>query len=53
MLAHLESGYGEASTCAVNIETDTAYTNYGKAWSGEEDITFRYLVTLEISADQQ
>ena len=53
VLAHLESGYGEASTCAVNIETDTAYTNYGKAWSGEEDITFRYLVTLEISADQQ
>lgn len=53
VLAHLESGYGEASTCAVNIETDTTYTNYGKAWSGEEDITFRYLVTLEISADQQ
>lgn len=51
VLAHLESGYGTASTCGVNIVTDTAYTNYGKAWSGDEDIVFRYIVTLEISAD--
>ncbi len=30
-LAHLESGYGGASQIGINLETDSAYTNYGKA----------------------
>lgn len=47
VLAHLESGFGDASECAINLETDSTYTNYGKAWVGNNDITFRYLTTLE------
>ncbi|MBR4981959.1 MAG: hypothetical protein IKY94_05315 [Lachnospiraceae bacterium] len=50
-LAHVESGYGEAAKCAINIETDSAYTNYGKAWISADDITFRYLTTLEFAFD--
>lgn len=50
-LAHLESGYGEASYCGINLETDTQYTNYGKAWVNADEITFRYLTTLEFSFD--
>lgn len=50
-LAHLESGYGETAYCGVNLETDTQYTNYGKAWINADEITFRYLTTLEFSFD--
>lgn len=50
-LAHLESGYGSASKIGINLETDSAYTNYGKAWVNENDVTFRYLTTLEFSYD--
>ena len=50
-LAHLESGYGTASSCAINLETDVAYTNYGKAWANGSDVTFRYLTTLEFVLD--
>lgn len=50
-LAHLESGYGEASKVGINLETDTAYTNYGKAWVGDSNIVFRYLTTLEFAFD--
>jgi len=51
-LAHLESGFGQASKVGVNLETDLAYTNYGKAWVNSSDITFRYMTTLEFAFDQ-
>lgn len=50
-LAHLTSGYGEASECGINLELDTAFTNYGKAWGNTSDLTFRYLTTLEFALD--
>lgn len=50
-LAHLESGYGEASKVGINLETSTTYTNYGKAWVNDSDIVFRYLTTLEFTFD--
>lgn len=50
-LAHLESGYGTAAKCAINIETSKDFTNYGKAWISADDITFRYLTTLEFAFD--
>lgn len=50
-LAHLESGYNETAKCAINIETAPEYTNYGKAWISTNDITFRYLTTLEFAFD--
>lgn len=51
-LAHLESGYGETAYCGINLETDTQYTNYGKAWVNSDEVTFRYLTTLEFSFDE-
>lgn len=51
-LAHLQSGFGEASVCGINLETDVAYTNYGKNWANADDVVFRYLVTLEFALDQ-
>ena len=50
-LAHLESGYGTPSVCGINLETDSAFTNYGKAWGNADDVVFRYLTTLEFALD--
>ena len=48
-VAHLESGFSDTATCGINLETDVAYTNYGKAWVDTDDIVFRYLATLEFA----
>lgn len=48
-LAHLESGYTGETACAINLETDPAYTNYGKTWIGAKDLNMRYLITFEFS----
>lgn len=50
-LAHLESGYGTPAYTAVNLEKSTDYTNYGKSWISANDITFRYMTTLEFVFD--
>ena len=51
-LVHLLSGYGTASQAGINLETDKAFTNYGKNWANADDVVFRYLVTLEFALDQ-
>lgn len=51
VLGHLESGYTDTVYCGINLETDNQYTNYGKAWVNSDNITFRYLTTLEFSFD--
>lgn len=48
-LAHIESGFNSTASVGINIEKDSAYTNYGKNWIGESSFVFRYKVTLEFS----
>ena len=48
-LSHIMSASEESQYCAVNIETNRSYTNYGKAWSGDTNTVIRYDVTLEFS----
>lgn len=50
-LAHLESGYSNTVYCGINLETDTQYTNYGKAWVNASTVTFRYSTVLEFCYD--
>ena len=52
MVAHMKSGYTETTRIGINLETDTKYTNYGKAWVSDQDIVFRYNMTMEFAYDE-
>ena len=48
-LAHILSASESEQSVGINIETDSAYTRYGKEWFNSGDMIFRYNINLEFS----